>query len=143
MRTHLLLAVIAVVSLAFAPAPFPRRERGKDDSKKIEGTWLRLSCSGGSLPPVPRPINDVVVITGNRIFYKSSNSTWILTLGTAGPRTFDLTRPEGGRVGAWIGVYEIDGDTMRICFTSSTERPRGIQPTRTGEFLQTFRRQKP
>ena len=36
---------------------------------------------------------------------------------TAKPKTFDLTQPSGDNAGQTsLGIYEIDGDTFKICF---------------------------
>jgi uncharacterized protein (TIGR03067 family) len=153
MRT---LAVLAAAVLALtaqaAPAPLPKPDVGKEDLKKMQGAWLRLSCTGGTFPPVPRPINDIVVIVGNHIAYDiqkpsdigRSTLKWALTLGSGkAPRTFDIKRGEGERhPQVWSGVYELKGDTLRVCFRPGLVRPRSIKPSRAGEYLQTFRRKK-
>jgi uncharacterized protein (TIGR03067 family) len=132
------LFAAVVLALGFAPAPFPKPDTAKDDLQKIQGTWNRISCTQGTLPPVPRPLNDTVVITGDRIAYPGASS-WVLTLGNVkGTKTWDIKRAEGS--GAWTGVYELQGNTLRVCFTPSATRPKSIQPTKTGEYLQTFQR---
>ena len=43
MRKQLLfLLALAVLSVGFAPAPFPRRERGGEEARRIEGTWVQF-----------------------------------------------------------------------------------------------------
>ena len=39
MRKSAFLLLTTVLSLAFAPAPLPRPDTGKDDLKKMQGTW--------------------------------------------------------------------------------------------------------
>jgi uncharacterized protein (TIGR03067 family) len=139
-RTCALFAALSALSLGFAPAPFPKPDTSKDDLKKMQGSWHRLTCTGGSIPPAPRPINDTVVIKDNQITYNGPPA-WTLTLGTLkdGRKSFDIKSGNG----AWVGVYELNGDSLRVCFTSSPMRPSGIMPTLKGEYLQTFRRKKP
>src|SRR5262249_48949762 len=140
----LALLLIAAQTLA-APVPQPRRSRpptSEDDLKSMQGGWTRLSCTGGTVPPVPRPLNDTVVIAENRITYNDANATWTLTLGTQnGKRTFDIQHTQGGQV--WLGLYELKGDSLRVCFTPSKIRPNDIEPSKSDEYLQTFRKQKP
>jgi uncharacterized protein (TIGR03067 family) len=146
MRTSLLVAAVAVLLTGFAPAPFRKPDSGKDDLKKMQGSWLRLSSTNGALPPVATPINDTVVITGDRINF--SGQIYVLTLGRApGVRTFDFKPAQSGKpvLGGkgWLGVYELKGDSLRVCFANRDTRPRGLQPTLPGEYLQTFTRKKP
>ncbi len=139
MRYSLPLLVLVFLSLGFAPAPFPKPESDKDDLKKMQGSWHRLTCTGGSFPPVARPINDTVVITGNQINYPGAQG-WTLTLGKAGrTKTFDISQ----NTQKWLGVYELKGDMLRVCFTPSNVRPSSIEPSQGGQYLQTFQRKKP
>ncbi len=149
MRNGTLLLLAPLLSLAFAPAPLPRplaEGTGKDDLKQMQGSWRRVSCTNGAIPPVPRPLmNDLTVIAGNRITYDADKGgpPWTLTLGTGkAPRAFDIkpTGPGGGA--GWVGIYELKGDTLQVCFTPSGGRPRSIQPSKVGEYLQVFNRQK-
>jgi uncharacterized protein (TIGR03067 family) len=146
-RTYFLLAGLAVLSAGFAPAPFPREDNSKDDLKKIQGTWDRLTCTRGAIPPVPHPVNDIVTITADRILYGvtatgGGGSPWMLTVGNLkGVKTFDIKQTATGPI--WLGIYELKGDTLRVCFTPNTTRPSGIEPTKAMEYLQTFRRRKP
>jgi uncharacterized protein (TIGR03067 family) len=148
MRKHLALLLLPCLSLAFAPAPLPRPDTAKDDLKKMQGKWLRVSCTGGSFPPVARPLNDIALIDGSRITYDfgKGGAPWDLKLGTGkSPRAFDISQEErkGRGGGRWSGLYELDGDNLRVCFTPGLVRPRSIQPSKAGEFLQTFKRLKP
>jgi uncharacterized protein (TIGR03067 family) len=39
MRSRILLLVVSVVVLGFAPAPLPRKERHRQDLTDVDGTW--------------------------------------------------------------------------------------------------------
>jgi uncharacterized protein (TIGR03067 family) len=146
MRTSALVLLATALALTghAAPAPLPRPDTGKEDLKRMQGTWLRTSCTSGLIPPVPRPVNDIVVISGNQITYGAGKFTWNLTLGTGkAPRAFDIRRGEGARATVWSGLYELKGDTLHVCFTPGRVRPRSMRPAKMGEYLQTFKRRKP
>ena len=122
MRKAILFGSLAVLALGFAPVPFPKPDTGKDDLKKMQGTWNRLTCTQGQIPPVARPVNDLVVIKDNTILY-GGGAAWTLTLGTAeGKKTFDIK--QGTNTRGWVGIYELKGDTLRVCFTPAATRPR-------------------
>jgi hypothetical protein len=138
MRLVPLLALCLVADLAAAPAPFLKRKlTSEEEAKLILGTWHRVSCTGGSFPPVARPLNDTVVITPGKIVYQPGNFAWQLTLGVEnGKKAFDIRKDRSH----WTGLYEIDGDTMRMCFTPNPVRPISVTPTKAGEYLQVFKR---
>src|SRR5262245_47633744 len=105
MRLVPLIALCLVADLMAAPAPFLKRKLSpEEDAKLILGTWHRVSCTGGSFPPVSRPLNDTVEITPGKIVYQPGNFVWQLTLGVEkGKKTFDI-RKDGAH---WTGLYEI------------------------------------
>ena len=132
-----LITAVAILSLGFAPAPFKKPDTVKEDLQKMQGAWDRLSCTFGSIPPVPKPLNDVVTIKGNTISY-GPNFDWVLILGNdKGVKTFEIQRKAGEKAGAWIGIYELKGDSLQVCFTPSNDRPKSIQPTKPGQYLRT------
>lgn len=131
------LLLLFAAGLAAAPVPFPRKPKYQDMAKLALGRWNRIACTGGSFPPTSRPLNDIVTLTEDKIHYGDANATWELKLGfEGGQHTFWIR--QGGNV--WIGLYEVKGDMMRINFTPGKERPRSIEPSKNGEYLQTFRR---
>jgi uncharacterized protein (TIGR03067 family) len=59
------------------------------------------------------------------------------------PKTIDLTDPDDARKQAVLGLYELDGDTLRLCFPSrpGRERPKALEAKeRTDTYLLTFKR---
>src|SRR5207249_4888557 len=72
MRKSLLFLATAVLSLAFAPAPFPRPGKRGDtnesDLKKLQGAWTRVQLGIGTQPGAD---NCAVTITGTRLQFPS------------------------------------------------------------------------
>jgi uncharacterized protein (TIGR03067 family) len=112
-RLVLLLAV--GLSLAFAPAPFPRpakRDPNKEDLKKIQGTWQE-------------PGGFVWVIRGSRLKFVVGGKTiseWQITLDAGKkPKQFDLHwRAGSGQGVSPLGIYRLQGDVLTVCFDDET-----------------------
>jgi hypothetical protein len=91
MRKSLSLLAIAVVSLAFVPAPFPRparRDRHESDLKKKQGQWtvVRRTVAG-----FEAGVGDLATITGDRLQFRSPDGALTITLDVArSPRLIDL-----------------------------------------------------
>src|SRR5262245_7288008 len=101
MRLVPLVVLCLAANLTAAPAPFLKHKlTPEEQAKLILGTWNRISCTGGSFPPVPRRLNDTVVISPGKIAYGVGSSPWQLTLGVEkGKKTFDIR--QGGNL--WTG----------------------------------------
>ena len=87
------------------------------EDQKLQGTWqvLRQEYDG----------NDVnteetrVVISPGKIIIKDKRGerTIPYTLDPSmKPKTIDLTLPSNGTAIPCIGIYQLDGDTLKICF---------------------------
>lgn len=145
MRFAVLLTLILAAGSPAAPAPFLPRPRAaaspEADMKLMLGLWHRVSCTYGRIPPVPNPLNDSVEFSPGKIKYNDgSGAVWNLTLGVeGGKKTWDIHNSST----RWLGLYEMDAETLRVCFTNNKERPISITPTKPGEHLQTFKRKKP
>ncbi len=149
MRSALAILLTLAAGVLAAPAPFiksPARTPAfspEEEMKRMLGKWHRVSCTYGQLPPVPKPLNDSVVFSMNKITYNDgSGAVWDLKLGVeGGKKTWDISQPGSGA--KWLGLYEMDGDNLRVCFTSNPTRPPTLIPSRAGDHLQTFKRKLP
>jgi uncharacterized protein (TIGR03067 family) len=141
-RLLLLFAVAAV--LGFAPAPFPRREKKRDDLQAIQGTWkvVIYEMSGRSLGN-----HNLYVQVKQKSwrFYRMNNgrespsSTYDLRLiPTARPAAFDWSNPGAARP-AYIGSYRLDGKRLTVILGSAA-RPRPTVFTATAEYRKVMER---
>jgi uncharacterized protein (TIGR03067 family) len=152
MRRAVLL--IAGVSLAFAPAPFPRPGKSDpttDHLKQMQGKWLMLSRTYGGEPD--SHIVTAVEVSGNRWTYINGDgswrSTWSFSLdGRKSPPQFNSRYKAAGWEevpvdGLLQGVYKITGDTLIICYTEDTpNRPSTFDGQRKGVYLDVLKREK-
>src|SRR5262245_57450623 len=111
------LPLLAVLSLAFAPAPLPRKERANDlDRLRGEWTLVSMTVRGFSDPAAP----DAAIIEGGRITYFKGGrvaSVWTLSVGTrSAPRRCVMRGPGDTQRLVAAGVYALDGDVLTMCY---------------------------
>ena len=120
-RTILCLAAV-VLSLAFAPAPFPR-ERHRNDPTAVTGTWqfVRWEVSGLSTQAtytveMSRDKFDFVAISGPaRTHYE------MRLFPDKTPHAFEW-RMNG--LARYVGSYRLKGDEMTMIFASGSQLER-------------------
>jgi uncharacterized protein (TIGR03067 family) len=108
---RLLLAPLLVLSLGFAPAPFPKHPRTappSPDLLALQGEWSEDNGSGVIYAFADRK---VTVTQGGRLC-----SRWIMTLHpTRTPRAMDLTGDQEFK--GWSSIpylYKLEGGTLRL-----------------------------
>src|SRR5262245_8460500 len=114
MRTASLL-LLAVLCLAFAPAPFRRPDRvadPKDELRRLQGEWVRVSLhidgkqSTGSTE---------MTVTDTRMQFGGADDRWDISLDVrASPRRIDLVRTNDSK-NIFRGIYRLDGDSLTVC----------------------------
>lgn len=144
MRFPLAIGVLTACGLA-AAAPIPK-EKGKPvkDEEAIQGTWVLDQFEGrGAPPPDLGPIRftfkdgKLEVNLGNRPADKQGEYKLD---PTAKPKTIDLTNNQQTAP----GIYELDGDTLRICLSEGRGAVRPTEFKSDGQrvALVTFKRLK-
>src|SRR5947208_3664248 len=112
MKRTLLLAVAAGLLIA-ADA----KDDAKEDLKKFQGSWSTTAEENGE----KMPGTATVIIKGDKYTVKVEDKTvdsGTFKLGTEKKvKTIDSTADVGpGKGKTMLGIYEIDGDTVKICF---------------------------
>lgn len=121
--------------------------KGKGDLDKLQGTWIivTLEMNGAEMPAGAHG-GSKIVVKGDKFTTISMGAEYsgTITLDSAKrPRAFDLkftTGPEKGNTS--LGIYELDGDSWKICLTvTGKTRPTefATQPG-SGHALETLRR---
>jgi uncharacterized protein (TIGR03067 family) len=98
----------------------------KSDPEKLQGTWqmIAFEMDGQSVPPG----SATIVIEGNNFTSLSMGAQYEGTMvvdSTTTPKTFDVKFHKGPHKGETsLGIYELDGDTWRICIgLTGVKRP--------------------
>lgn len=126
MTRRSMLTFVAVLSLAFAPAPLPRAEkRARAPGPDLVGEWQGLT------------------ITPTRLSY-SPGCTYELRFDPrARPATYDkIGIAEGGTGGSnWLGIYKVENDVLTICYNPADRgRPTAFDGPGKGAFTEVYKR---
>jgi uncharacterized protein (TIGR03067 family) len=148
MRYGLAVAVLlAVVAVAR-----PQDEANRKDLKAMEGTWTVTlhEADGKKLSEEEaKKVDSKLIVKGGKytVYFgdKEIASGTIKLDAAKTPRQIDAIAEEGpGKGMAMPGIYEIKGDTMRVCFAQpGKDRPKEFRTQEgTGQLLLGYKRAK-
>ncbi len=124
--------VLGILVVLAAPLSLAAGESDKD-LEKMQGTWtvVAMESKGRKVPSDDLKKSELrLSIQDDNFAYQASKK--ILREGTIRidpeqkPKTLDSSETgPGGQAQATVGIYEIDGDTLRVCFAPAGEqRPK-------------------
>jgi uncharacterized protein (TIGR03067 family) len=138
------LPLLAIVCLAFAPAPFPKAER-PPDAQKMRGKWARVRLYNGTALVPEEPGEVTVVIDGGIVAFCRGgqvHTRWMLVLDARqSPRSLDLVGLDENKGYVLHGIYRLEADVFTCCY-SGTVRPASFDPA-PGAYLIVLERVKP
>jgi uncharacterized protein (TIGR03067 family) len=147
MRKAVLL--FAAAAAGFAPAPFPRPDKGTADLKNMQGQWAQVGLHiAGRKGPVGQY---TLTITSNRFQWfreGEPKNQWIVKLDVRGKHRRFCSNGIAGNVKGVVfrGIYRLEGETLTICYIRSKnedERAKDFNDIREGVWLEVFKRTKP
>ena len=155
MHARLLLALLAPIGLlAFAPAPFPRKNRPATsilDMNSLEGTWkverVEQSVRGG-YNRSPSMITHIRIQGGNWTFMRGNggtlrptNSFRLALHPKRAPVWLDGMRGLG-KSPSMIGIVRRAGDTVEVLYRFGGTRPDSFERPPVGCWRLTLRRSR-
>jgi uncharacterized protein (TIGR03067 family) len=118
--------------------------------KKFHGIWTFESVeAGGKKAPADDLKGLTITFAGDKYTVKKGDE--VIQIGTQkldpskSPKTIDVTVTEGLKKGAtMLGIYEIDGDTLKVCFDEEgKKRPTEFKsPAGSETFVNVHKRAK-
>ena len=146
MKTKTIPCICIATILLSAAA---RGQDAADERKLLQGTWLPTAAEVSENPFGEATLKIMkLVVEGDK--YNATVGISV-DLGTiridpaAKPKTMDIISTEGPNKGkTFLAIYELNGDTLRICYDLTGKvRPTEFK-TRKGEalFLATYKRAK-
>src|SRR5262245_4202533 len=136
MRLYFVALFCAVVLAAFGGTGILADDKAdlEKELKKFQGTWtIESSVTGGTEIPADLLKGLIVTYEGDKHTVKRGDT--VVQVGTQkidpskSPKTIDVTMTEGPNKGAvMLGIYEIDGDTLKACFDpTGKKRPTELK----------------
>src|SRR5262245_6850514 len=124
-RTGMRISLVALFcAVGFAGSGTLADEKAdlKKEVRKFQGTWtIESSETGGKKLPAGDLKGLIVTFVGDKHTVKNGDE--VVQVGTQkldpsrSPKAIDVTMTEGPNKGAvMLGIYEIDGDTLKVCF---------------------------
>jgi uncharacterized protein (TIGR03067 family) len=104
----------------------PKKDAVKEDMKKLQGTWMYVSAEKLG-KPLTIDKEKRLVITGDHLRVQGSKMPREATFRlnpTTNPKHIDLTFKVKGREEAQHAIYEIKGETLKVCSAG----PKGKRP---------------
>lgn len=152
MRNLLIVALLGVMtSVGTADDPPSTRQPARVDLAKLQGTWhcVAMERDGGEIPADDLKGSTVVYEDDQSILYRDGKlfRRGIITLDPSKTpkriNTWDLGGPYQDQTVP--GIYEIDGDTLKLCFSRpGDERPTEFSTKKPpGLIVATYKRTKP
>jgi uncharacterized protein (TIGR03067 family) len=140
------ILLAATLSLSFAPAPFPKPDPTKEDTKKLQGTWIKVR----SFPPGNGEGEGRLEINGGRMRYSLQGTLageYSLSIDARKkPKLFTFKGTGGLADGfGYRGIYRLEGDQLTICYVmgDGLQRPTDFDTSKDGVILSAYKRQKP
>jgi uncharacterized protein (TIGR03067 family) len=134
-----------------AAKPVDSRQQARDDLEKLQGTWMRveMEVEGKAFPLDPDEEwtasykGDLLTLARGGKPYQTNS---IVTLDPAQtPKAMNTWNTEGDtKDKTWPGIYEIDGDTLKVCFAKpGANRPTEFTTNKgTGYLYVEYKRKK-
>jgi len=151
MKTLSTAFLIVLAAMAMSSAWAEDSEAVKKDRTQLQGEWSMVSGSadGTAMPDAMRESakrvckeDETTVTVGGLLFMKAK-----FTIDPSRkPKTIDYQMIDGHTKGKkQLGIYEIEGDTVKFCFGSpGSERPQDFSSKPgDGRTLSVWKRKKP
>jgi uncharacterized protein (TIGR03067 family) len=122
---------LIIAAAIFAITPALRAESKEEALAKLQGKWrVERIEENGVAEPEEEAKRFTLIIKGNKINVELRGQvehTDFQIDATKSPKEIDMVPQYGDDKGkTFRGIYEIDGDTLRICATPLAERPKKI-----------------
>ena len=150
MRITLVALFCAVGFVAAGGALADEKADLEKEVKKFQGTWTFESSETGG-EKLPAGELKALILTFEGLKHTVKKGDDVIQVGTQkldpskSPKTIDVTMTEGLNKGAvMLGIYEIDGDTLKVCFDpEGKKRPTEFKsPAGSETFVNVHKRVK-
>jgi len=139
------LHLAVVIGLAFVGGVTLAADK-TDDTRNWQGTWNMVACTWNG---EPQNGNVQWIVKGDQytiwIDHKSGQDPHTITLNSSKKQidVFHHDTPKGTWGGSFKGIYEIKGDTLKVCYDLKGERyPKSFEAgPGSGQVIYQFKRE--
>jgi uncharacterized protein (TIGR03067 family) len=139
----------ALVAILSVPAAVLHADPAKKDLDKLQGTWVMAALDiNGKTTPTDQFEGTTLTIKGDKYIVKVKDKTFEMHMQIdpgKTPKTIDMSYKDGPKQGqVHKGIYELEGDTFKICRGLNPEQERPIDfTTQPGSdlFVVTWKRE--
>jgi uncharacterized protein (TIGR03067 family) len=145
-----LFCAIGFAALGWSGAPADDKADLEKEVRNFQGSWtIESSETGGKAIPPGELKGLIVIFEGDKHTVKKGDE--VIQVGTQkldpskSPKAIDVTMTVGPNKGAvMLGIYEIDGDTLKVCFDpQGKKRPTEFKsPPGSENFVNVHKRAK-
>jgi uncharacterized protein (TIGR03067 family) len=133
---------VTLMVLKREKAPQQPAVRGKSDKDKLQGKW-KLTAATKAGQEIPAEFVDMISasIKADKLVLTFANKDIEITFKideTKKPRQIDMSRDNKDMA----GIYELNGDVLKICIAEGNERPKEFKADDAGMSLLVFKRDK-
>lgn len=134
------------------PVPLSTKEAAvRKEQKKLQGTWELVSMEmNGSVTAQPKGQTRLVIHDNNRATIRANGVQPAEEVGiefdpTTDPKTYRVDRKSEEGTRTTVGIYQLKGDTLRLCRTTSGEKhPTDLSGgSGADQYVLTYRRLRP
>lgn len=141
-------SLVATGSLLGGDAKKDKKDLGAAELKKVQGTWKFTAHAHGDKVASPEQLAKMKITFAGAKFSVTIDGK-VVQAGTQKldptkkPAQLDSKVTEGeGKGGTMLGIYEMKGNTIKVCFDpSGKERPTSFT-AKEGQFSATIEREK-
>jgi uncharacterized protein (TIGR03067 family) len=127
------LAMIMMVGVLMA-ADDPKGDVAKKEQEKLQGIWKVVSGEQGGKPLPDGALSLKFVFAGEKVKTGEESTSYRLD-PAATPRRIDLTNDQKETM---LGIYQLDGDRLKICYSDPGEKRPTEFATKPGAKMLLF-----
>jgi uncharacterized protein (TIGR03067 family) len=120
------ILVLVPLCLAIVLTAETARSGNKKEQEKFEGAWSLVEVKGGKAPPKKEDAK--LTFKGDKVTFMASDKTEEATYSvdpTKKPKEINVHMEKKGKKQTVKGIYELDGDTLKICHFSGKKSVEG------------------
>lgn len=136
------------MALAMPARGEPAADKGKEETKKLQGTWKVLAIERDEEKSDKSGDDIKLIFTANNLTAKTPNGDHKGTFkidAAATPKTIDVMLTDGPDADkSVVGIYELKGNDLKICFAKPGEQDRPkeyVTKNGTGIMVLTLKRE--